>query len=152
MRGMRASPCVQAALFNLKQISLGGLSDVWARARDAGGGRSARSNLSDAFEAVIAALYTWTAALETARAFILPRICHRRAHGRRRRRGLQDKAAGDRAAEPGGACAMLVTDESGPDHNQLSWWRCISIHNFISKGEGHSKSWPSSRRRRKPTA
>ena len=68
---MRASLVCEAALFEFaKQISLGDYLRL-GRGEERGGGRCRPSILSDAFEAVIAALYL-DGGMETARAFILP--------------------------------------------------------------------------------
>ena len=66
---MRASLVCEAALFEFaKQISLGDYLRL-GRGEERGGGRCRPSILSDAFEAVIAALYL-DGGMETARAFI----------------------------------------------------------------------------------
>ena len=68
---MRASLVCEAALFEFaKQISLGDYLRL-GRGEERGGGRCRPSILSDAFEAVIAALYL-DGGMETARAFIRP--------------------------------------------------------------------------------
>ena len=110
---------------------------VWAGARS-GGGRCRPSILSDAVRGGHRGALYLDGGMETARAFILA-VCHRRAHGRRRRRGLQDKAAGDRTAEPGGAPALCGDRRIRPDHNKHF---VVEVHlnsNCIGKGEGHSK-------------
>ena len=68
---MRASLVCESALFEFaKQISLGDYLRL-GKGEERGGGRSRPSIVSDAFEAVIAALYL-DGGMEAARAFILP--------------------------------------------------------------------------------
>lgn len=134
---MRASLVCEAALFEFaKQISLGDYLRL-GRGEERGGGRCRPSILSDAFEAVIAALYL-DGGMETARAFILPFVTG----------ALTDAAAEEDyktklqeivQQNPGERLRYVVTDESGPDHNKHF---VVEVHlnsNCIGKGEGHSK-------------
>ncbi len=134
---MRASLVCEAALFEFaKQISLGDYLRL-GRGEERGGGRCRPSILSDAFEAVIAALYL-DGGMETARAFILPFVTG----------ALTDAAAEEDyktklqeivQQNPEERLRYVVTDESGPDHNKHF---VVEVHlnsNCIGKGEGHSK-------------
>ena len=127
----------EAALFEFaKQISLGDYLRL-GRGEERGGGRCRPSILSDAFEAVIAALYL-DGGMETARAFILPFVTG----------ALTDAAAEEDyktklqeivQQNPEERLRYVVTDESGPDHNKHF---VVEVHlnsNCIGKGEGHSK-------------
>ena len=118
---MRASLVCEAALFEFaKQISLGDYLRL-GRGEERGGGRCRPSILSDAFEAVIAALYLdggTDAAAEEDYKTKLQEIVQQNPEERLR---------------------YVVTDESGPDHNKHF---VVEVHlnsNCIGKGEGHSK-------------
>ena len=112
------------------------------------GGRDKPSVLADAMEAILAAVYL-DGGMETARAFILPFVTG----------ALTDAAAEEDyktklqeivQQNPEERLRYVVTDESGPDHNKHF---VVEVHlnsNCIGKGRGTAKSWPSSRRRRKP--
>ena len=134
---MRASLVCEAALFGFaKQISLGDYLRL-GKGEERGGGRSRPSIVSDAFEALIAALYL-DGGMEAARAFILPFVTG----------ALTDAAAEEdyktRLQEivqqnPEERLRYVVTDESGPDHNKHF---VVEVHlnsNCVGRGEGHSK-------------
>ena len=145
---MRASLVCEAALFEFaKQISLGDYLRL-GRGEERGGGRCRPSILSDAFEAVIAALYL-DGGMETARAFILPFVTG---------------ALTDAAAEEDYKTKLQEIVQQNPEERlryvgptnpartttSISWWRCTSIPTASARARGTAKSWPSSRRRRKP--
>ena len=97
---MRASLVSEEALFQFaKEIDLGAYLRL-GRGEELGGGRERPSVVSDAFEAVIAALYL-DGGMEAARSFILPSIT-----GQDRRGGLQDQAAGGHPAKPRGQAEL----------------------------------------------
>ncbi|MBD5093842.1 MAG: ribonuclease III [Subdoligranulum sp.] len=134
---MRASLVCEAALFGFaKQISLGDYLRL-GKGEERGGGRSRPSIVSDAFEALIAALYL-DGGMDAARAFILPFVTG----------ALTDAAAEEdyktRLQEivqqnPEERLRYVVTDESGPDHNKHF---VVEVHlnsNCVGRGEGHSK-------------
>ncbi len=134
---MRASLVCESALFEFaKRIDLGSYLRL-GHGEERGGGRSRPSVVSDAFEAVIAALYL-DGGLEAARAFILPFVTA----------ALTDAAAEEdyktRLQEivqqnPEERLRYVVTNESGPDHDKKF---VVEVHlnsNCVGRGEGHSK-------------
>lgn len=134
---MRASLVCESALFEFaRQIDLGAYLRL-GRGEERGGGRSRPSIVSDAFEAVIAALYL-DGGLPAARAFILPFVT----------RALSEESAGEDykthlqeivQQNPEERLRYVVTDESGPDHDKHF---VVEVHlnsNCIGRGEGHSK-------------
>lgn len=134
---MRASLVCEGALFGFaQQIGLGDYLRL-GRGEERGGGRTRPSVVSDAFEAVIAALYL-DGGIETARRFILPFITG----------ALTDEAAEEdyktRLQEivqqnPEERLRYVVAHESGPDHDKHF---VVEVHlnsNCIGSGEGHSK-------------
>ena len=134
---MRASLVCETALFGFaKKIGLGEYLRL-GHGEEMSGGRDRPSIVSDAFEAVIAALYL-DGGLETARAFILPFVTS----------VLTDAAADEdyktRLQEvvqqnPEERVRYVLTGESGPDHNKHF---TVEVHlnsNCIGRGEGHSK-------------
>ena len=103
-----------------------------------GGGRHRPSVVSDAFEAVIAALYL-DGGIETARRFILPFVT----------RTLTDAAAEEdyktRLQEivqqnPEERLRYVVARESGPDHDKHFEVDVYLNSNAVGHGEGHSKN------------
>ena len=116
---MRASLVSEDALFQFAQeIQLGEYLRL-GHGEDLGGGRSRPSVVSDAFEAVIAALYL-DGGMEAARNFILPFITE----------GQQD---------PSAVLKYEVTGETGPDHNKqftVCVWRNGEL---LAEGRGRSK-------------
>lgn len=134
---MRANLVCEGALFEFaQQIHLGDYLRL-GRGEERGGGRTRPSIVSDAFEAVIAALYL-DGGMEVARGFILPFVT---------------EALTDAAAEEDYKTKLqeiiqqnhterlryVVTSETGPDHNKHF---VVEVHlnsNAIGTGEGHSK-------------
>lgn len=134
---MRASLVCEGALFEFAQkIHLGDYLRL-GRGEERGGGRSRPSVVSDAFEAVIAALYL-DAGLEKAREFILSFITASltdAAAAEDFKTKLQEIIQQNRTER----LHYVVTSESGPDHNKHF---AVEVHlnsNCIGKGEGHSK-------------
>lgn len=98
------------------------------------GGRQRASILSDAFEAVIAALYL-DGGLETARGFILPFITGKAGGEEDYKTRLQEVVQ----QNPEERLKYIVTSENGPDHNKSF---SVEVHlnsNCIGTGTGHSK-------------
>lgn len=134
---MRASLVCEAALFTFAQkIGLG----RWLRlghGEEMGGGRTRPSVVSDAFEAVIAALYL-DGGIDAARAFILPFVTS----------ALTKQSAEDDyktklqevvQQNPSERLRYVVASQTGPDHDKHF---VVEVHlnsNCIGSGEGHSK-------------
>lgn len=134
---MRASLVCETALFGFaQQIHLGEYLRL-GRGEELGGGRTRPSVVSDAFEALIAALYL-DGGIERARAFILPFVTA----------SLTDKNAEEDykthlqeiiQQNPEERLRYVVTSETGPDHDKHF---VVEVHlnsNCIGSGEGHSK-------------
>ena len=134
---MRASLVCENALFGFaQQIDLGSYLRL-GKGEEMGGGRHRPSVVSDAFEAVIAALYL-DGGIETARRFILPFVT----------RTLTDAAAEEdyktRLQEivqqnPEERLRYVVALESGPDHDKHFEVDVYLNSNAVGHGEGHSK-------------
>ncbi|WP_367926164.1 ribonuclease III [uncultured Ruthenibacterium sp.] len=134
---MRASLVCEAALFEFaQQIDLGSYLRL-GKGEEMGGGRHRPSVVSDAFEAVIAALYL-DGGIEVARQFILPFVT----------RALTDEAAEEdyktRLQEivqqnPEERLRYVVVGESGPDHDKHFEVDVYLNSNAVGHGEGHSK-------------
>ncbi len=104
------------------------------KGEDASGGRKRASILSDAFEAVIAAIYL-DGGMEEARRFILRFVCCGQAAGEDYKTRLQEVVQQNHEER----IRYHVTGESGPDHDKQF---TVEVHlnsNCIGKGTGHSK-------------
>ena len=138
---MRASLVCEAALFGFAQkIDLG----RWLRlghGEELGGGRTRPSVVSDAFEAVIAALYL-DGGIEAARAFILPFVTSaltKQSAEEDYKTKLQEIVQ----QNPSERLRYVVASQTGPDHDKHF---VVEVHlnsNCIGSGEGHSKNRPS---------
>ena len=134
---MRASLVCEAALFGFAQkIDLG----RWLRlghGEELGGGRTRPSVVSDAFEAVIAALYL-DGGIEAARAFILPFVTSaltKQSAEEDYKTKLQEIVQ----QNPSERLRYVVASQTGPDHAKHF---VVEVHlnsNCIGSGEGHSK-------------
>ena len=134
---MRASLVCEAALFGFAQkIDLG----RWLRlghGEELGGGRTRPSVVSDAFEAVIAALYL-DGGIEAARAFILPVVTSaltKQSAEEDYKTKLQEIVQ----QNPSERLRYVVASQTGPDHDKHF---VVEVHlnsNCIGSGEGHSK-------------
>lgn len=134
---MRASLVCEAALFTFAQkIGLG----RWLRlghGEEMGGGRTRPSVVSDAFEAVIAALYL-DGGIDAARAFILPFVTSaltRQSAEEDYKTKLQEVVQ----QNPSERLRYVVASQTGPDHDKHF---VVEVHlnsNCIGSGEGHSK-------------
>ena len=130
----RASLVCEQALFGFaQQIQLGRYLRL-GKGEERSGGRQRPSILSDAFEAVIAAIYL-DGGLEAARAFILPFVTEGKPAGEDYKTRLQEVVQ----QNPEERLRYVVAGESGPDHDKHF---VVEVHlnsNCIGRGEGHSK-------------
>ena len=127
----------EAALFTFAQkIGLG----RWLRlghGEEMGGGRTRPSVVSDAFEAVIAALYL-DGGIDAARAFILPFVTSaltKQSAEEDYKTKLQEVVQ----QNPSERLRYVVASQTGPDHDKHF---VVEVHlnsNCIGSGEGHSK-------------
>ena len=134
---MSASLVCEAALFTFAQkIGLG----RWLRlghGEEMGGGRTRPSVVSDAFEAVIAALYL-DGGIDAARAFILPFVTSaltKQSAEEDYKTKLQEVVQ----QNPSERLRYVVASQTGPDHDKHF---VVEVHlnsNCIGSGEGHSK-------------
>lgn len=125
--------CEQALFGFAKQIQLGKYLRL-GKGEERSGGRQRPSILSDAFEAVIAAIYL-DGGLEAARAFILPFVTEGKPAGEDYKTRLQEVVQ----QNPEERLRYVVAGESGPDHDKHF---VVEVHlnsNCIGRGEGHSK-------------
>ena len=134
---MRASPVSEDALFQFAQeIHLGEYLRL-GHGEDLGGGRNRPSVVSDAFEAVIAALYL-DGGIEAARAFILPFVTSaltKQSAEEDYKTKLQEIVQ----QNPSERLRYVVASQTGPDHDKHF---VVEVHlnsNCIGSGEGHSK-------------
>ena len=134
---MRASLVCENALFGFAQkIRLGDYLRL-GHGEELGGGRRRPSVVSDAFEAVIAALYL-DGGIEQARRFILPFITQALTC-KNTEEDYKTKLQEIIQQTPEERLSYMVTDESGPDHDKHF---VVQVHlnsNCIGTGEGHSK-------------
>lgn len=131
---MRASLVSEEALFQFaEEIHLGEYLRL-GHGEELGGGRTRPSVVSDAFEAVIAALYL-DGGFEVARNFIMPFITEGKTAEEDYKTRLQEVVQQD----PDAALRYEVVDETGPDHDKkftVSVWR-NGTH--LADGVGRSK-------------
>ena len=131
---IRASLVSEGALFQFAQeIHLGEYLRL-GHGEDLGGGRNRPSVVSDAFEAVIAALYL-DGGMETARNFILPFITEGKTAEDDYKTRLQEVVQQD----PSAVLKYEVTGETGPDHDKqftVCVWRNGRL---LAEGKGRSK-------------
>lgn len=131
---MRASLVSEEALFQFaEEIQLGEYLRL-GHGEELGGGRTRPSVVSDAFEAVIAALYL-DGGFEVARNFIMPFITEGKTAEEDYKTRLQEVVQQD----PDAALRYEVVDEAGPDHDKkftVSVWR-NGTH--LADGIGRSK-------------
>ncbi|MBQ7859337.1 MAG: ribonuclease III [Faecalibacterium sp.] len=130
----RASLVSEGALFQFAQeIHLGDYLRL-GRGEDRCGGRSRPSVVSDAFEALIAALYL-DGGMEVARSFILPFITEGKHADADYKTRLQEVVQ----QNPEERLSYVVEKEIGPDHDKQF---VVAVHfnsNCIARGEGRSK-------------
>ncbi len=102
-------------------------------------GRNRPSILSDAFEALIAAIYL-DGGMENAEKFILPRIIN--AIRKTMKRGTEDyKSRLQQIAQetPEEKLEYVLVDEKGPDHERIFTMEARLNSNVLGVGVGHSK-------------
>ena len=95
---------------------------------------SGKSNISDAFEALIAALYL-DGGIETARAFILPFITEGATAAEDFKTRLQELVQ----ERPGAQLQYTVVDEQGPDHDKTFTVEVALDGRGLARGTGRSK-------------
>lgn len=131
---IRSSLVSEGALFQFAQeINLGDYLRL-GRGEERCGGRTRPSVVSDAFEAVIAALYL-DGGMEVARNFILPFITEGKTAEDDYKTRLQEVVQQD----PSAVLKYEVTGETGPDHNKqftVCVWRNGEL---LAEGRGRSK-------------
>lgn len=130
----RASLVCESALFEFaKEIDLGRYLRL-GRGEERGGGRQRPSVVSDAFEALIAALYL-DGGMDVARSFILPFITEGKTAGPDYKTRLQEVVQ----QNPEEKLHYEVEGESGPDHAKQFDMAVYLNSNLIGRGSGHSK-------------
>ena len=131
---IRASLVSEGALFQFAQeINLGEYLRL-GRGEERCGGRNRPSVVSDAFEALIAALYL-DGGMDVARKFILPFITEGKTAEDDYKTRLQEVVQQD----PSAVLKYEVTGETGPDHNKqftVCVWRNGEL---LAEGKGRSK-------------
>ena len=131
---MRASLVSEEALFQFaNEIQLGEYLRL-GHGEELGGGRHLPSVVSDAFEAVIAALYL-DGGLETARSFILPFLTEGKTAEEDYKTRLQEVVQQD----PNARLRYEVESESGPDHAKQFTVAVFCNGERLAEGTGRSK-------------
>ena len=131
---MRASLVSEDALFQFaSEIKLGEYLRL-GHGEELGGGRTRPSVVSDAFEAVIAALYL-DGGLEAARRFILPFLSEGKTAEEDYKTRLQEVVQQD----PGAKLTYVVEDETGPDHAKQFTVGVFCNGRRLAGGVGRSK-------------
>lgn len=131
---MRSRLVSEEALFQFAQeIRLGEFLRL-GKGEEMNGGRTRPSVVSDAFEAVIAALYL-DGGLETARKFILPFLSEGKTAGEDYKTRLQEVIQ----QNPEERLSYHLEKESGPDHDKRFTVAVKLNSNTIARGTGHSK-------------
>ena len=131
---MRASLVSEEALFQFaSEIHLGDYLRL-GRGEDLGGGRNRPSVVSDAFEAVIAALYL-DGGLEVARSFILPFLSEGKTAEEDYKTRLQEVVQ----QKPGAQLRYEVEGETGPDHAKQFTVAVYRDGERLAEGVGRSK-------------
>ena len=131
---MRASLVSEDALFQFaSEIELGEYLRL-GHGEELGGGRTRPSVVSDAFEAVIAALYL-DGGLEAARRFILPFLNEGKTAEEDYKTRLQEVVQQD----PGAKLTYVVEGETGPDHAKQFTVGVFCNGRRLAGGVGRSK-------------
>lgn len=131
---MRASLVSEDALFQFaREIELGEYLRL-GHGEELGGGRTRPSVVSDAFEAVIAALYL-DGGLEAARRFILPFLSEGKTAEEDYKTRLQEVVQQD----PGAKLTYVVEGETGPDHAKQFTVGVFCNGRRLAGGVGRSK-------------
>lgn len=130
--------CEKALSAYAQELKLGDYL-LLGRGERMNGGASRPSILSDAFEAVIAAMYL-DGGLEPVRQFLLP-FLQKELQNQKRRQFKDYKTALQEIVQqnPEEKLDYVLTGESGPDH-QKTFTMEVRLHsNVIGKGRAHSK-------------
>ena len=131
---MRASLVSEDALFQFAQeIHLGEYLRL-GHGEDLGGGRNRPSVVSDAFEAVIAALYL-DGGMEVAKSFFLPFI----TEGKHAEADYKTRLQEIVQQNPEERLSYVVESESGPDHDKHFVVAVRFNSDRVARGEGRSK-------------
>ena len=131
---MRASLVSEDALFQFAQeIDLGSYLRL-GRGEERCGGRTRPSVVSDAFEAVIAALYL-DGGMDVARNFILPFI----TEGKHAEADYKTRLQEIVQQNPEERLSYVVESESGPDHDKHFVVAVRFNSDRVARGEGRSK-------------
>lgn len=131
---MRASLVSEEALFAFAQtINLGHYLRL-GHGEELSGGRNRPSVVSDAFEALIAALYL-DGGIETARAFILPFVTDGATAAEDFKTRLQELVQ----ERPGAQLQYTVVDEQGPAHDKTFTVEVLLNGQAMARGTGRSK-------------
>ena len=131
---IRASLVSESALFQFAQeIDLGEYLRL-GRGEERCGGRTRPSVVSDAFEAVIAALYL-DGGMEVARKFILPFI----TEGKHAEADYKTRLQEIVQQNPEERLSYVVESESGPDHDKHFVVAVRFNSDRVARGEGRSK-------------
>lgn len=132
--------CETALDVYAKQIGLGEYL-LLGHGEELAGGRTRPSILSDAFEALIAAIYI-DGGMDCAKEFVLPFIIealkdNEKTHALNRdyKTALQEIAQ----KNPGEIISYAVVSESGPDHNKSFEVSVYLNSNLLASGKGRSK-------------
>ncbi len=130
----RASLVCESALHEFaKEIELGKFLRL-GKGEERGGGRNRPSVVSDAFEALIAALYL-DGGIEVARKFILPFITEGKTAEADYKTQLQEVIQ----QNPEERLRYELEGEEGPDHDKRFKMAVYLNSNVIGRGIGHSK-------------
>ncbi len=134
---MRANLVCESALFTFAQsINLGKYLKL-GKGEEKSGGRNRASVVSDAFEALIAALYL-DGGLKIAQNFIVPFLksaINEAEAGEDYKTKLQEVMQQNRQER----LSYVVKQESGPDHNKHFVVQVFLNSNCIGEGEGNNK-------------
>ncbi len=131
---IRSSLVSEGALFQFAQeIHLGDYL-LLGKGEERNGGRTRPSIVSDAFEALIAALYL-DGGMEVARGFILPFI----TEGKRAEADYKTQLQEIVQQNPEERLSYIVEQESGPDHDKHFVVAVRFNSDCVARGEGRSK-------------
>ena len=131
---MRAALVSEEALFRFAaEIDLGSYLRL-GHGEELGGGRTRPSVVSDAFEALIAALYL-DGGMEVARNFILPFI----TEGKHAEADYKTRLQEIVQQNPEERLSYVVESESGPDHDKRFVVAVRFNSDRVARGEGRSK-------------
>lgn len=137
-RGRAALVCEKTLYLMAKEIDLGEYL-LLGKGEDISGGRNRPSVLSDAYEAVIAAIYL-DGGMEEAEKFILPRAeKYLENHFSEIRRDYKSELQEIIQQNPEERISYVLVKESGPDHNKTFTVEVRLNSNVIGEGVAASK-------------